>query len=399
MALTHTERAGLRDRPARYGAIHELWIAGEDWSNALMSASVAWTAEGAGGSNLDFTVEGSLEGLQDAPVRFGIGYGRDDVRTYFRGRLQMPKDHEQLPQASGVAFGPFRLLTDAFMRNTMTYQGKNLEYVFMDLSRRAEYPPGDFLVLGGRNYDVPAGDIYSMGTSLQEVAAGIMEKAKYVAFDLPGGKRIVMPQPKPGSNGSIKAVLDPSQYKTFTTDPSHETSYYSVVVYRNEGSTWGGGPVYSERVIDAPTRFKPPKSRVYYVPDFPGSQSQAADEAMRLAMNLRDREKTFTITMPFNRTIALYDGFRVIRVKNRKDKKRIREVYICTIDKDIAVEYTPGSLQMTATGVCYQIRDERLEIDTRFEKRATSYGVVVPTIEDTTFAEDFVIPDSFTPIG
>ena len=398
MVLTHGERAQLTDRGQEYGLITRLLIAGEDWSDRLMGATVAWTAEGAGGSNLDITVEGSLEHMTDAPVSFAVGYGRDDLKTYFRGRLMMPKDHENLPQASAVAFGPFRLLTDTFLRRTQTYQGKNLEYVFMDLSHQAEYPTGEFVVLGGRKYDVPAGEIYSMGTSLQEVATSIMEKAKYVAFDAPGGRRIVMPEPKPGSNGTIKSVYTPDNYKSFATEPAHEVAYHSVVVYRNEGSTWGGGPVYSERRVDAPIRFRPPRSRVMYVSDFPGTQSQAADEAFRLALALRDGERTFTMTAPFNRNIALYDGFRAIRIKNVKPGVRQREVFICTV-KEMSASFQPGTIEMTVSGTCYEIKNEAMEIDTRFDVRASSYGVVVPTLEYTTPAEDFIVPEDYTFVG
>jgi hypothetical protein len=395
MALTHSERAQLQDRPEEYAAMHRLTIAGEDWSHKLLGASFDWTTEGAAGSNMDFSVEGSLEGYQDAPLTFGFGYGRDDIRTYFRGRVQMPQDHDTLPQSSAVAFGPFRLLTDTFMRNTVTYQGKNLEYIFMDLSRRAEYNTGDFLVLGGKKYNQPAGEIFSMGTSLQEVASSVMAKAKYVAYDAPGGKRVVMPEPKPGSNGSIKSVYRPDNYKTFTTEPNHEVAYHSVHVYRSEGSTWGGGSVSSERVIDAPVRFRPAKSRVFYVSDFPGTQSQAADEAMRLAMALRDGEKKFTMTAPFNREISLYEGFRAVRVKNQPDGQRLQQTYICTI-KQISATYNPGSVEMTVSGSCYEVKTQKLTIDQRFEPRATSYGVVVPEFHHAPMEEGFAVPDEYT---
>ncbi len=393
--LTHTERAQLRDKTEEFAGIHDLQIAGEDWSKKLLTASFAWTAEGAGGSNMDFEVEGNLEPLVDAPVSFAFGYGREDVSRYFRGRLQMPKEHDTLPQSSGIAFGPFRLLTDTYLRNTVTYQGKNLEYLMMDLSRRAEYPSGEFQILGGRKYNIPAGELFAMGTSLQEIANSVLERAKYVAFDAPGGRRIVMPKPVPGSNGSIKAVYQPGQYKTFTTEPSHEIAYHSVVVYRHDNSTWGGGAVYAERAVDAHVRFRPPKSRVFYVPDFPGTQSQAADEAMRLAKVLRDGEQQFSITMPFNRNITLYDGFRVTRIKNLGNGIQQREVYICTVDKEIAVTYAPGNVEMTMTGHCYEVKNERFEIDKRFEKRATSYGVVVPSDTHTAMLDTNLMPDTF----
>lgn len=398
MALTHVERALLRDRPERYATMHELRIAGEDWSDRLISASLTWTTEGFGGSNLDFTVEGSLAGWSDAPVSFGIGYGRDDIDTYFKGRLQMPKDHENLPQASGVAFGPFRLLTNGYMTNTVTYQGRNLEFVFMDLSRRAEYNTGDFLVLGGRKYKVPAGEMYAMGTSLQEVASSIAEHAKFVGFDAPGGRRIVMPTPKPGSNGSIKGIYSPDNYKTFSVEPNHEIAYHSVVVYRSEGSTFGGAPVYAERVIDAPVRFRPAKSRVYYISDFPGTQGQASDEAMRMAMSLRNGELTYSMTAPFNRDMTLYDGFRAIVVKNLRGGKQQRFTYICTI-KEINVTYNPGAVEMTVGGTCYEVRNEEFEIDDRYEARATSYGVVVPSVELTRPEDLFAPPEDYTFIG
>lgn len=399
MALTHEERANLRDRPAEYATIHSLNIGGEDWSKRLLSCTVTWSAEAVGGSSMEMTVEGSLEKLINAPVTFSIGYGHDDVRPYFRGRLMMPKDDPQLPQSTGVAFGPFRLLTDTYLRRNIAYQGKNLEYVFMELSRLAEFPSGDFMILGGRNYNVPAGELFAMGTALQEVASSIIETAEYVAFDQPGGRRVVMPKPKPGSNGSMKAVYTPSNYKSFEVEPAHEVQYHSVVVYRNEGSTFGGSPIYAEREIGANVRFKPPRARIYYVPDFPGTQSQAADEAMRLAQNLRDGEGNFNISMAFNRNISLYDGFRAIRVKNLRGGKQQREVYICTITGEVTMSYSPGALEMTAGGVCYEIKDEKYEIDERYEKRALSHGVVVPSVEFTTPADEFVPPEDFTFIG
>lgn len=398
MALTHGERAQLRDRPSKYATAHRLLIGGEDWSDRLVTASFEWTTEGASGSNMDFEVEGSLEEYTDAPLSFSIGYGRDDVKPYFRGRVQMPTDHETLPRASAVAFGPFRLLTDSFLTNTVTYQGKNLEYIFMELSRRAEYNTGDFLVLGGRKFNLPAGELYPMGTSLQEVASSVMGKAKFVAFDAPGGRRIVMPEPKPGSNGSIKSIYTPDNYKTFSTTPRTEVSYHSVHVYRSEGSTWGGGSVSAVRAIDAPVRFRPAKSRVMYVSDFPGTQSQAADEAARLAMALRDGEKNFSMTAPFNRNLSLYDGFRAIKIKNTPDGKRVRQTYICTI-KQMSANYSAEAAEITVSGTCYEVKNDVLEIEDIFEARATSYGVVVPTIEQTTPSDDFIFTDDYTLIG
>lgn len=398
MALSHAERAQLRDRPQEYAAMHQLTIAGEDWSDRLLGATFEWTSEGASGSNMDFSVEGSLDGYQDAPVRFDIGYGRDDVKPYFRGRVQKPVDHETLPQSSAVAYGPFRLMTDSFMTNTQTYQGRSLEYIFMELSRRAEYNTGDFVVLGGRKYKLPAGEIYPMGTALQEVASSVMTRAKFVAFDAPGGKRIVMPEPKPGSNGSIKSVYSPDTYKTFNTEPNHDVSYHSVHVYRSEGSTWGGGPVSAERRVDAPVRFRPAKSRVMYVSDFPGTQSQAADEAMRLAQALRDGEKLFTMTAPFNRELSLYDGFRCTRVKNLPDGTKRRETFICTI-KQMGVSYNLTGPEITVSGTCYQIMNESMEIADMFEPRATSYGVVVPSLVYTTPEDIFAPTEDYTFIG
>lgn len=398
MALTHSERALLTDRSERYSVIQEIYIGGEDYTSRLINASVTWTAEGAGGSNMEFGVEGSLEHLSDAPVTYRIGYGRDDVKTYFKGRLQIPKDHETLPQATGIAFGPFRLLTDTFLTNTQTYQGRSLEYVLMDLSRRAEYPTGDFIVLGGRNFKVPAGELYSMGTSLQEIASSVMEKAKFVGFDSPGGRRIVMPTPQPGSNGSIKAVYSPDAYKSFSIEPSHEVAYHSVVVYRSEGSTFGGNAVYAEQKVDPLVRFKPAKSRVMYVGDFPGTQSQAADEAFRLAQVLRDGEQNFSMTIPFNRELTLYDGFRAIRIKNIGNGIRQREVYICTI-KELSASIQPGTTEMSVSGTCYQVRNEQFDIEQIYEPRATSYGIVVPSVEFTTPDDSFIPTEDYTFVG
>lgn len=391
MPESFTDISKMPDRDASLAANHKLTIAGENWSSSLISARVTYTTD-VGGSGLELEVMGSLEEYQDAPIRFSLGYG-DRLVEYFVGRIYMPRDDDIQNKATATAFGPFRIMADQQLGTNETFVGRSLEWVIMELSRRAEHAPGEIVVINGRKYNVLPGESFAFDSQMSDVVNTICEKAEFVGIDQIGGRRVFMPRPRPGSNAQYKTTYTPGDYIAFSIDPKDEMSYFKVLVYRNGvGAT---PAVKAERRIDNTGRFQPPKNRWYVVSDFAGTQDEAKEECYRLAVNLREKEKSFSMDMFFNPDLHLYDGFRSVRTKFNNDDKQATKTYSCTIDDSISVDYSPGTPAiMTVSGSCYEIKRERIEVREAPRTIAVSSGVLTrDTVQDITFDDVSITMD------
>lgn len=387
MAPTFTKIAQRADRGPEESLSHELWISGRNYSESLISATVTYTTD-VGGSGLEFSAMTDLEDFEDERMRLELGYGDKKV-PYFTGKLTNAKDGEKSGIATAQGFGPFRLMAENDIGRSETFTNRTLENVVMDLSRRAGHGGGEIEIRGGRSYRVPPGEQFLFDTKCLDVMNTLLEKAEFVASDLPGGKRLVMPKPKPGANTGFDALYTPDNYTALTVDPTHAVTYHSVVVYRmGENNT---PVVYAERDCVKTA----PKGRRYIVSDFPGTQTEAEQKAYELAILLRAGERTFSMTTFFNPDINLWDGFKAVRLK-KKQGKWWRYVYNCQVDSSISMSYAPGSNMMELQGSCYEIKSQRAPVSDDPLSPAVSPGVVrlTETSTDIRLSDTYNIVDS-----
>lgn len=338
-------------------ANHYLEVDGDDWTRRLLSAKVQFRAD-AGSSGMEFSVSGSAEEYQDAPIELHLGYG-DDLQPYFRGTIQTPNDDDRLMTASANAFGPFRNMTTQVLGTNETFVGKTLEWVILECSRRAEYRAGEIIIVNGTKYkvEVQDGEQFPFDNKIGDVLNSLMEKAEFVGVDQPGGRRYFRPKPRPGSTVPYVTQLGVDDYTEFSITPKEDSNFVKVVVYRN-GDT-GKPDIYAEREVNAPVVYKPKRNRWYVVPDFNGNQLDAQEEAFRLATDIRRGMNSFSIKTFFDPALRIYDGLKCAR--NKGDEVRM---YSCFIDDGISVDYSPGSpAYMDIAGSAYEITRERAYIE------------------------------------
>ncbi len=366
MAVDFTKIAQDLERPPELPITHELWIGGEDRSNKLISSTTTYTTD-VGGSGFEFNYLGDLEKHEDDPITFKVGYG-DNLVPYFVGKIVSAKDDDESGKATAQGFGPFRLMAESNIGTNESFQGQTINNIAFDLSNRCELTPKNMVVLNGRSYVLPARELFTWDTKCLDVLNTVMEDADFVASDLPGGRRIVMPRPRPGVTKGFVASYDPDSYMELAIDPLHTTTYHDVVVYRNGDNN--EPVVFASRVCND----KAPKNRDYVVSDFPGTQQEAEDKAFALAEAMRAGEREFSMTTFFNPELLLWEGFRCIKRK-RVDGDWYWYVYNCTIDNSTVLNYAPGEARMEVSGKCYELRNYRTKIE-----EPTIQRIVSPSI-------------------
>lgn len=331
---------------------HIMEVNGEDWTNRLLSANIQFRAD-AGSSGMEFAVTGSAEDYKDATVDFWLGDG-SDAKPYFRGTLQAPNDDEKFDRSSARAYGPFKDMAEQVLGTNETFVGNTLEYVILHCARRTDRRPGDIVVINGRQYRVQQGEQFPFDNKIADVLNTLMGKANFVAVDQPGGRREFMPKPRPGSNVEFKRNYDPGDYRSFSINPSNETNFSKVVVYRNGDN--GKPVVYAERDVNPIGKAKPARNRWFVVSDFAGTQKEAGDEAFRLALELRMGLNGFGMVIDFDRSLRVFDGIRVVF-----EKRGVMKTYACFIDDGFTVTYAPGSYPtMDIGGKAHEIVKDRM---------------------------------------
>lgn len=368
-----TQLAQKKDRSSEESSRHKLTVAGKDMTHRLIDASITYTSD-IGGSGSELTVLGSLTQYRDAPIALHVGYGEHMV-PYFVGRLQTPKSDELLQTSTAAAYGPFKLMSDQVLGSDEDFQGKTLEWVIMELAWRAGHSAGEIEVRGGRRYRVPAGEPFSFDQTMNDVLGTLLDKANFVAYDHPGGKRIFRPRPTPGTIRPPRARYNPDHYISMSVDPTNEFSYSKVVVYRRS-ETGTGYSVYAERDINPPGRYNPPKRRWYVVSDFPGTGPEAATEAYNLAMSMREGEYTFTMSALANPELRLYDTFRATKARRLDNGDIQMQTFLCSIDNSIEIGISPGEMTMQVSGTCYELVHKRVEQREENITNVLSSGVI-----------------------
>lgn len=340
-----------------YALNHRLRVAGHDLSENLIDATVTYNTD-VGGSGIEFTVFGTrLQDYVNAPISFWVGYG-DQLVPYFVGRIQQARPAENINITSVQAFGPYRRLVGQILRSQETFVGNSLTYVIMECMRRGGVDRNSIEIRRGERYKVQPGEQYVYDSDLSDIINSQLEKASFVGMDLPGGKRLFLPRPRPGANVRHKTRFDPSTYYSFTVTPKDEQSYYSILIFRRDER---GNEVFSiEQEIDPYTRFKPDRNKVLTVPDYPGTVQEAGDTAYEMAAGYKNGESDFELTTAINPDLILYDGFTASKQRNIPYTDKIEErVYSCSIDGQVQLNYSPTDSNMQFGGSAIELIRER----------------------------------------
>lgn len=354
--MTLSEISKLSRKGSEYAPTHRLWIGGENFSENLRTADITYTSDG-GGSGTQLQLRGDLQAYDNAPITLSLGYG-DEFIPYFNGRMQRPQYFPRLDYTSANAFGPYRLMADQILEEEKTYEGFSLRDALEDLIRKAAYRRGEVEVKGGGEFTIEGDELYVWNNTLGEIASSLCEKARYIGMDQPVGKRLFRKRPSPGVNGEHKESYEPSEYRidAFQLSPATETSYAKVTVERvaKDGTVLG----YYSQKVGKRQDYSPPQKRVYPVTEFMGSAAAAQQEARETARWLRLGDYGFTLEIPMNPTLELWD---VLQVKAAH--RGLLYTFKGVISGDITVQYqsatrdAPGIANMTVGGDAIIIRN------------------------------------------
>lgn len=335
-------------------------IGGEDVSDMLESASISYQAgeDGTEGtSEAEIGLYGSLEPRINANVRILIGYG-ESLSEYFSGKLYEAADNHGGEASEGTCYGVFKMLTSQQFLRQVSYTGSYLERALYDIHSRASIPRGSIEVRAGRSFQIGADEeaTFNLEVSLGDAVKSLCESAGFVATDLPGSRRLYMPEPRAGLTSKAKAAYNESHYPPggFSAKRNPASTFSKVVVFRREEDGGDAFPPVT-RTIDVATRHKPAPNSAYILSEFLGSYADAQNEAARLARMLSAGEYEIELSgIAANPDILLYDSLQTETTEVRDEdgsRERYRVVYNWTV-RSISVEIDEGlSMSLSGTGL------------------------------------------------
>lgn len=324
-----------------------------------------------------------------APVRLDIGYG-DRLLNFFAGTLEFA------PDGTPVAYGPFKLMAEQRLGEQVNYSGFYLEDALSDLAYHpvhgAGLAQGTIEVVAGRSHLIgttvppgggsqaePAGTIFPLETTQLEVAEALTTSAGFVFTDRPGMRKRAMPTPRPGATGKARAEYLEDHHGGFTPARTNVRFYDSVVVFRrNEDGTYAA---YAKAPVENTGRRRPPKNRIYVIPEFVGTDEQASQAAYDTARSLGAGEFFFEIPgLAADPTILMHDSVRAWRTfEERKD--RFRECYSCQISEEQSVELSPETHDMNLSVSALRVERRLVPKAVFFPSEFVSGSVVIQSVE------------------
>jgi hypothetical protein len=407
-----TRLAQAQVQPFEQGSRFKLTVDKKNLTRKIKEITVNYSGDGQSG--MTFTLDSNLEGSMDAPVSLQAGYG-NHMTKYFDGALEEPDDDPFTFYSTAVAYGPFKILGTEYFDTFVDYSGKTIGEVLADIINRAGFPLGsiDIAKPGSFTFDTLS---FTEENSLLEAAQRATSDANYVFVDRPGFRREIMPTPKPLVGIPPKAVYTEKHYARgkFTLKPQ-PVNYAKVVVFHraasvvqtsqpNPGSSSGGGSpgtsgsttatpeapfddIHAEAPVKNHSKYKPPPNRIYWVPDFVGTQQDAEVMAHLMAERLSLGLFDFELTCAFNPALLIYDTIEIQRLK-QDGPHVVRQKYQCTIDKSITVNIKEKVFDMTLSGTAVQISKHELSHPHKKKKHHKNKGNVnKPTSATRTFTD------------
>lgn len=334
--MTLSEISKLPIKPPSLAPKHKLTIAGNVVSSDLKSASIVYTSDG-GSSGSQLTLDGNYKKYNNAEVKLYLGYG-DDLVPYMIGRMQRPHYNTRLNTTQTNVFGAFKLMDEQILKTEETYAGRSLQYALQDLTVKAGYKRGQAEIRGGDNFIIEHDEVFPFNNTLSDTANSLMEKAGFIGMDQPEGKRLFRKKPRVGVVGRAVETYTSAEIPLdgFELPPKSDVTWYGVIVQRVAADGTQLGLHY--RDVKAPGDFPPPSHRIYVVEDYYGTQGEAEQETEDIARYLRLGDFGFSLTVPMNPTLKLFDTV-TVTIQHRG----LRYKYTCLISGDINVDYTPNT--------------------------------------------------------
>lgn len=336
-----------------------------NYSKRLMSAEVTFTAEGDSGAR--FVASGSefARRRERTAVRFWIGYGRKLVPFFF-GQLAEPTDARSGLSTEFTSYGLGTRMGELSIGGRLSYKGFEAQAAWADLLARFEAggaPGGPDI----SRFDFQSGvtDIveadgadqgFGLENTFREVEETLLQPMGLYAYDQVGGMRLVR---RPARLDKVKdaplvATFEEAHYPAdpgFVVSASTRNIYDKVIVFRRTEAYAGGGArgegagpaveaaftgktadtesnvsgdpdkpkveeyaVYWEEDVVNTSVVEISNHRIYYEPDFLGTQAQAEARAKQLAISFSVGAGRFEWGC-FPNDIGLNEAFGVVRVE------------------------------------------------------------------------------------
>lgn len=336
-----------------------------NYSKRLMSAEVTWTREGDSGAR--FSVSGSeyARRRERTAVRFWIGYGRKLVPYYF-GQLAEPTDSRSGLRSDFTSYGIGTRMGQLAIGGRLSYKGWDVEAAWWDLLARFEAggnpggPPISQFDFQSGVSDVVESDGADQGFGLEntflEVEETLLEPMGLIAYDQIGGMRLVRRPARLDKvlDAPLVATFQESDYPAdpgFVVSASQRNIYDKVIVFRRTEEYAGGGArgegagpaveaaftgstadtsanvsgdpdkekweeyaVYAEADVVNTSTIEISNHRIYFEPDFMGTQAQAVARAQQLATAFSAGAGTFEWGCP-PVDLAFNEAFGVVRTE------------------------------------------------------------------------------------
>lgn len=398
-----------------------LYVGTTDYTNRLVSAEVTYSMTD-GSSGMRFSVAGSeyAKRRERSPVRFWIGYGTKLV-PYFAGQLAEPTDSRSGLYSEATAYGLGARMGQLYLGGRVSYKGYTVEDAWWDLIARFEAggnPGGPDI----DRFDFPSGITdtveadgaeqgFGLEHSFAEVEQTLLEPMGLIPYDQIGGLRLVRRPARLDkvADASLVATFNESDYPAdpgYVVSASQRNIYDKVVVFRRTEEYAGGGArgagagaaveaafagstgdisanapgteggnksdeyaVYAEAEVINTSTVEISPHRIYFEPDFLGTQAQAAVRAAQLANSFSAGAGRFEWGC-FPVDLALNEAFGVVRTEEVHSSfptigtVSLGDRYAVTYG-NVAEEITftleapqgamdPGHLGMTISGPCVE---------------------------------------------
>jgi hypothetical protein len=310
-----------------------LVIGGQDMTRRLLECEVTFNVSGESGMTGKVATQLHKQGYERARTSLWIGYGNKLV-PFFRGKLERPMDSPSGLYSEFTAFGIATQLGARHFGHRISYAGFTIREFFDDIVAKFGADEDRFFfdgehdqVIQGETDDVSEAEFGLEHTYLEAIQA-ILPQMQFVPYDQIGGMYVVrkLPRIDATTRVNLTGILDDSDDKerSFQFTDSYKNMYSKVIIFRRnedfpaggaaeeggegmtqdengewvpetfsgseadapDAKTWREGrskaseyAVYVEREVDNSGPFNVHGGRAYVIPDYPGQQEHAENEA------------------------------------------------------------------------------------------------------------------------
>lgn len=130
--------------------------------------------------------------------------------------------------------------------------------------------------------------------------------------------------------------------------------------------------------VRTPGKHRPPANRIFFVPDFTGTQGDAQAMAHLTAERLTHGLFDFQLTAAINPGLFIYDAIQVSRVK-LKGSRYVRQTFVCTIDKTVQMDVKTQGFDMTLSGTAVMLSEKPVTMPKLPAPPPTNHVGVLPS--------------------